>query len=440
VSRSLIQICTLLAGLLLPAVAQAQFKFTTNSGAITITGYTGAGGAVIIPAATNGYPVGSIQYYTFLQSSLTSVIIPDSITNIGLQAFSDCTYLKNITVDAANPSYSSLDGVLFDKAQVTLLQFPAGLGGSYTLPTSVTTIGQYSFTYSASVTNIILLNSVTNIGQYAFYNCTGLANITLPNTLISIGGFAFGYCGLTNVIVPNSLSSIGASVFQNCSSLASVTIPNSVTSIGGDAFAMDSLMSAVMIPNSVTNIGNAAFAYCSSLTNITIGNGLISIGNSAFYSCTSLTSVTIPSRVTSIGYNAFGSCASLLAVYFQGNTPSLVPPVAYVFYGVNATIYYLPGTMGWGATFGGRPTMLWNPQAQTGDGSFGVQNNQFGFNITGSSNLVIVVEAAMNLSNPVWSPVATNTLNTFTGTNGTSYFSDPQWTYFPGRFYRLRSP
>jgi hypothetical protein len=70
----------------------------------------------------------------------------------------------------------------------------------------------------------------------------------------------------------------------------------------------------------------------------------------------------------------------------------------------------------------------------------GIINNQFGFTITGSSNLVIVVEACTNLSNPDWQPVSTNTLDTFIGTNGTSYFSDPQWTNYPGRFYRLRSP
>jgi hypothetical protein len=84
--------------------------------------------------------------------------------------------------------------------------------------------------------------------------------------------------------------------------------------------------------------------------------------------------------------------------------------------------------------------VLWNPQAQTSDGNFGVRTNHFGFNITGSSNLVIVVEACTNLSNPVWSPVATNTLNTFIGTNGTSYFSDPRWTNYSRRFYRFRSP
>jgi hypothetical protein len=103
----------------------------------------------------------------------------------------------------------------------------------------------------------------------------------------------------------------------------------------------------------------------------------------------------------------------------------------------NVTVYYLPGTTGWGNfdKLTGLPTVLWNPQVQTGDASFGVQTNQFGFNINGISNLVIVVEACTDLANPVWQPVQTNTL-----TNGSLYFSDPAWTNYPGRFYRLRTP
>ena len=101
----------------------------------------------------------------------------------------------------------------------------------------------------------------------------------------------------------------------------------------------------------------------------------------------------------------------------------------------NATVYYLPGTTGWASTFGGHPTVLWNPQVQTSGVNFGVRTNGFGFTITGSSNLVIAVEACTNLANALWSAVGTNTL-----TGGSSYFSDPQWTNYPGRFYRLRSP
>jgi hypothetical protein len=98
----------------------------------------------------------------------------------------------------------------------------------------------------------------------------------------------------------------------------------------------------------------------------------------------------------------------------------------------------LPGTTGWGATFDNRPTALWflpNPQILNHSASFGVQPGGFGFTISWATNASVVVEAATNLANPVWIPVSTNTL-----TGGTNYFSDPQWTNYPGRFYRVRSP
>ena len=142
--------------------------------------------------------------------------------------------------------------------------------------------------------------------------------------------------------------------------------------------------------------------------------------------------MTIPKSVTNIGDSAFAYCYSLASVYFLGAAASLS---SYVFaWDANATVYYLPGTTGWNQWVAPPQAVLWNPQAQK-DAVFGVQNNQFGFNIAGSSNLVIVVEACTNFANPVWQPVQTNTL-----TGGSAYFSDPQWTNYPGRFYRLRSP
>ena len=97
--------------------------------------------------------------------------------------------------------------------------------------------------------------------------------------------------------------------------------------------------------------------------------------------------------------------------------------------GTNTTVYYLPGTTNWGLRFVGLPALLWNPQVQTGGADFGVWTNQFGFTITGNSNLNIVVEACADLSNPLWSPAGTNTL-----AGGSSYFSDPLWTNYPCRF------
>ena len=181
---------------------------------------------------------------------------------------------------------------------------------------------------------------------------------------------------------PTASPASGTCAFSDCTSLTSITIPNSVTSIGDEAFYDCTSLTSVTIPNSVTSIGDDAFSGCTSLTSVTIPNSVTSIGDWAFAGCTSLTSVTIPNSVTSIGDYAFYCCTSLTGVYFKGNAPSVG---WYVFDGAtNATVYYLPGTTGWGTTFGGRPTALWNPQVQTSDASFGVRTNQFGFTITGT--------------------------------------------------------
>jgi hypothetical protein len=130
---------------------------------------------------------------------------------------------------------------------------------------------------------------------------------------------------------------------------------------------------------------------------------------------------------------AFEYCNSLTGIYFKGNAPSLGSGA---FDGANNVIvYYLPGTTGWGPTLHGRPTAPWKPKVQTSDANFGVRTNQFGFNISWASGMDVAVDACTNLANPVWTPLQTNTL-----TGDTLYFSDPQWTNHPARFYRLRWP
>jgi hypothetical protein len=153
----------------------------------------------------------------------------------------------------------------------------------------------------------------------------------------------------------------------------------------------------VSIGNSVTSIVDYAFDGCTSLTSITIPDNVTNIGSYAFNSCTSLTSVTIPNSVTSIGGRAFDNCLNLTGVYFQGNAPS---NTSYpMFEGAdNVTVYYLPGTTGWGATFAGRPTALWKPLVETSAATFGVRTNRFGFTITWANNRVVVVEAATDLA------------------------------------------
>src|SRR5262249_20493337 len=121
-------------------------------------------------------------------------------------------------------------------------------------------------------------------------------------------------------------------------------------------------------------------------------------------------------------------------VFFIGDAPGGVSPTT--FSGDNgATVYYLPGSAGWTTTFAGRPALLWNPQIQTGAGIFGVQSNQFRFTITGTTNIPMVVEASANLTNGPWLALQRITLS-----NGSVSFSDPQWTNYSTRFYRLRAP
>ena len=302
----------------LPGVVKAQaytnnygiWTYTSTDGTNTITGYTGPGGAVAIPTSINSLPVTGIgngfQVFQGGQPNITSIAIPSSVTLIIGGAMGNCEGLLAINVDPSNPSYSSLDGVLFDKAQTDLIQFPAAKAGSYTIPAGVTDID---------------------------YN--------------------------------------------------------------------------------------------------------------ALKGCTGLVSVVIPSTVSIIDLEAFAGCSVLTNVFFLGNAPDDADPTGSVFAGdSNATVYYLPGTTGWDwHPLGGPPVgypdyeylpaVLWNPRAQPP----AVRSGQFGFNITGSSNLVVVIQARTNLANPTWLPLQTNTLN-----GSSLHFSDSQWTNYGSRFYRVRWP
>lgn len=392
---------------------------------------------VTIPSSVTNIGDFAFQFCDGLQS----IFIPDSVTSIGLAPFSACASLTNITVDANNPSYVSAGGVLFNKAGTLLIQYPAGLNGNYAIPVGVASIGLHTFD-SSGVTHVTIPNSVTNIGDYAFQACDGLKSITLPDSVTHLGSFAFRFAGLTNVSLPSSLTQIGEYTFQSCAGLQSVTLPDSITNIGICAFQYAGLTN-VIIPGSVTLIGRDAFSGCSGLTSVTIANGVTSIGDYAF-SFIPLASVTIPSSVTNIGTNAFFYSGLTNNVFFLGNAPSVngAPGSADTtvfavasFGGGGETVYYVPGTTGWGTTFGSLPTAQWyqpRPQILDSNHGLGVGSHGFQFTISWATNASVVIETSTNLQD--WIPISTNTL-----VNGTNGFVDANWTNYPDRFYRVRT-
>ena len=275
-----------------------------------------------LTSVTIGNSVTSIGISAFYNcSGLTSVTIGNSVTSIGNSAFSNCSGLISIIVDESNPSFSSIEGILYNNDATTLIYCPI-TKKTVTIPNSVTSIDYSAFYGCSGLTSVTIPNSVTSIGQRVFENCSGLTSVTIGNSVTSIGYYAFSGCyGLTSVTIPNSVTSIGKYAFSGCSGLTSVTIPNSVTSIGERAFSGCSGLTSVTIGNSVTSIGYYAFSGCYGLTSVTIPNSVTTIVQSAFSNCRGLTSVTIGNSVTSIGKYAFSGCSKLTSIYCQGTKP-----------------------------------------------------------------------------------------------------------------------
>ena len=299
-----------------------NFLYKVIGQSITITEYTGNNAIVQTPASIGDLPVTAIGDRAFYGcKSLRIVTIPSSVTTIGDWAFSGCTGLMRINVETRNIAYMSLAGVLFDKSGKTLMFYPAGNTGAYTVPSSVTTIVNSAFFNCASLTSVNIPSSVTTIGGRTFFGCKSLTSINVEernNVYMSIVGVLFDKDGKTLVCypsgksgtytIPSSVITIEDGAFFGCKGLTSVSIPSLVTAIGNWAFFGCTGLKNVSISSSVTTIGDWAFFDCTSLTSVTIPSSVIAIGNNAFSGCTNLTNVTIPSSVIVIKDEAFYYC------------------------------------------------------------------------------------------------------------------------------------
>lgn len=269
--------------------------------------------------------VTTINNYAFAGcASLTSITIPDNVTSIGNSVFLDCTGITEITVGENNTACFSQDGIVYLKADNSILSIPRNISGDVTIADGVTTIQNYAFKGCANITSITIPDSVTYIGEGVLQDCTGLTQVTLPyigeirdNSRNAYLGYFFGASTLADQsdYVPQTLTTVvtgGSSIhnyaFDGCAGLMSVTILDGVTSIGDCAFRDCVGLENINISGSVTSIGEKAFENCIKLESIDIPEGVTTIGDYAFTNCIILRKIKIPTSMTSIGDAAFNMC------------------------------------------------------------------------------------------------------------------------------------
>lgn len=315
----------------------------------------------------------SIGTFAFINSGLKEVTIPASVTSFGAGAFAACHSLTAINVEEVNAVYVDVDGVVYDKAKTTLVEYPAGNARSdYSILNTVTAIEEDAFYGSWNLYTVYLPESLQEIRREAFFDCKGLGYMQIPDNVIQISNLAFAqcwnlrniylndtsklprisyqafaYCGIYSFCIPanvstmaqgafegcanltsftfaanSKLESISAYMFDGCDNLQSITFEkgSALTSIQAHGFeGMRKLTSVDFGDAEITNIDNFAFRFCESLTRVGIPEGTTYVGRYAFYYCTSLNEVSIPASVEFIGRFAFLGTQNL-NVYFASET------------------------------------------------------------------------------------------------------------------------
>lgn len=246
------------------AAATNTFDFNLTTG--TITKYNGTDTVVVIPSKINGVTVTTIGTDAFLGLNITSVTIPASVTEIGSNAFADCTNLTSVNYkgDWSNLTIQSGNPAVQDAANEQLFDF------AFTPDNTAVIVIRYEGTAAdVTIPSRYKGKPVTMIDHAAFFNSV-VTSVTIPDSVTSIPDSAFGFCSqLTNISIPNSVTYIGFSAFNSCTSLKSITLPSSLSTIQSEAFYNCGNLETIRIPVSVTSIGNYAFDVCPSLMTVT---------------------------------------------------------------------------------------------------------------------------------------------------------------------------
>ena len=383
------------------------YKVSDDKSTVSILSYIGIGGAIEIPSQANGKNVIAVETNAFQNhTEIISIVVPESVTNIGDNAFSGCSNLQ--TIEIQNPSavisnFVNIPEQTIIKANVpsTALNYAienskafndgnftcrassdgqtvsiigyTGSGGAVIVPSqlngiNIVAIGADSFKDQTAVTSVEVPSSVATVESGAFTGCTNLQTIEFknPDTVINdpagtaipsqaiikattgsnvldyaqahgieydeITDFVFdkttgtitGYTGPGGAVeIPSKISGVDvvviASAFQGKDTITSVTIPNSVTVIGREAFSRCTNLISVNIPTNITSIGKYAFYCCSNLESINLSN-IIKIEEGTFNSCSNLKNIVLPNTLQEIEMGAFTSCRSLVNL----NIPSSV--------------------------------------------------------------------------------------------------------------------
>lgn len=277
-----------------PEYAVIQRTSEDGSVALEIKEYMGSGGDVVVPGEMGGYRVSKIGSAFRRNNELTSIVIPEGVTQLSNQVFQNCSNLVSVSLP---------EGL----TEIPLAAF-CGCTGlcEVNIPSTVTLVDYQAFMECSSLKTIRIPEGALEIGRYAFDDCSGLESVSLPAGLTTIGDSAFEGCVmLKDITFPAELKTIGDRVFYNCNVLTGIDLPAGLTAIGEYAFYNCKRLTYMEIPDGVEEIGSNTFYNCAALETLTLGKGIRKIGEYAFMYCSGVQELTVPEGVESIGHGAF---------------------------------------------------------------------------------------------------------------------------------------